>query len=133
MDRFEQGVVLKFLFLKGPRYKASHMELSPLLGEQTCSLSQAKRWILASRATIFHVKTMISPGDRSRIFQTELNQNHFLATIARELSNENSNSKRKVDKKQIVHIDSSMCHNGRKFQEYFAGREMTRTSIQFIP
>jgi hypothetical protein len=45
MDHFEQRVVLKVLFLKGRRYKAVHIELSSILGEQVYSLSQAKRWI----------------------------------------------------------------------------------------
>jgi hypothetical protein len=45
MNHFEQRVVLKFLFLKELRYKAAHTELSSVLGEQTYSLSQAKRWI----------------------------------------------------------------------------------------
>jgi hypothetical protein len=45
MDHFEQRLVLKFLFLKGLRYKAAHMELSSVLGEQAYSLSQTKQWI----------------------------------------------------------------------------------------
>jgi hypothetical protein len=51
----------------------------------------------------------------------KFNQNHFLTSIAPELSKDNSNSKRTVGKKElIVHMDNSMCHNGRKVQEYFA-------------
>jgi histone-lysine N-methyltransferase SETMAR len=45
MDHVEQRIVLKFLFLKGLRYRAAHTELSSVLGEQAYSLSQSKRWI----------------------------------------------------------------------------------------
>jgi hypothetical protein len=45
MDHFEQPVLLEFLFLKGLRYKAAHIESSSVLGEQLYSLSQAKQWI----------------------------------------------------------------------------------------
>jgi hypothetical protein len=45
MDHFEQRVVLKFLFLKGLRYKTAQIERSSRLGEQVYSLLQAKPWI----------------------------------------------------------------------------------------
>jgi transposase len=63
-------------------------------------------------------------------FEEKFSQKHFFfpfAAIAPELSKENSNTKPRVDKKQlIVHMNNSMCHNGRKIQEYFARKEMTR-------
>jgi hypothetical protein len=52
----------------------------------------------------------------------------FFAAIAPELSKKSSNSKRRVDEKELsVHMDNSMCHNGRKIQEYFARKKMTKT------
>jgi hypothetical protein len=64
----------------------------------------------------------------------EFNQDHFLAAIAPELAKENSNSKRRVDKKElIVHMNNSMCHNGREIQEYLAIKTMTRTPSSFFP
>jgi hypothetical protein len=45
MDHFEQRLVLKFLFLKGLRCKAAHIELSAVLREQTYSLWQAEQCI----------------------------------------------------------------------------------------
>jgi hypothetical protein len=58
----------------------------------------------------------------------EFNQNHFITTIAPELSKTNSNSKRSVDKTElIVYMDNSMCRNGRKIQEYCARKKMTKT------
>jgi hypothetical protein len=126
-DRFKQRIVLKFLFLKGLRYEAAHIELSSVLGEQACSLSQAKRWIRRVKDGDLHARTMIGPGDRSRILWMEFNPDHFLAAIEPELSKENSNSKGRVDRKElIVHMDNSMCHNERKIQDYFA-RKMMRT------
>jgi hypothetical protein len=128
MDHFKQRVALKFLFLKGQRHKAAHIELSSVLGEQAYSLSQAKGWIRRFKDGgiscedddyIFHSDQTfglqcISP--RKEI-QTEL----FTAVIAPELSKENSNYKRRVDKTELIaHMDNSMCHNGRKIQEYFA-------------
>jgi hypothetical protein len=51
----------------------------------------------------------------------------FLAAITPELSKENSNSKHRVDKKELtVHMDNSMYHNERKIQEHFARKNMTR-------
>jgi hypothetical protein len=41
----KQRIVLKFLFFKSLGYKATHRELCSVLGERTCSLSQAKEWI----------------------------------------------------------------------------------------
>jgi hypothetical protein len=80
-----------------------------------------------SKTVISHVGTMIGPGDRSRIFRMEFDHDHFLAAIAPELSKENSNSKPKVDRKElIVHIDNSMCHNGHMIQKYCARKKMTR-------
>jgi hypothetical protein len=59
--------------------------------------------------------------------EEKCNQNHCPAVMAPELSKEESNAKRRVDKKQlVVHIDNSICHNGRKIQEYFARKKMTR-------
>jgi hypothetical protein len=44
----------------------------------------------------------------------EFNQDHFLADITPELPKANSNSKRIVATKELImHIDNSMCHNGR--------------------
>jgi hypothetical protein len=49
--------------------------------------------------------------------EEKFNQNHFLAVIAAELSKENSDAKRRIDKKQlVVHMDKSMRHNRRKIQ-----------------
>jgi hypothetical protein len=42
MDLVEQRIVLKFLSLKGLRYKAAHAERSLVLGEEVYSLSQTK-------------------------------------------------------------------------------------------
>jgi hypothetical protein len=45
MEVVEQRIVLKFLFLKGLRYKLAHAEFSSIIGEQVYSLSQMTRWI----------------------------------------------------------------------------------------
>jgi histone-lysine N-methyltransferase SETMAR len=266
MDHVEQRIILKFLFMKGLRYKAAHNELSSVLGGQVYSLSQVKRWIRrfkdgdlscededrsgrpfsdlsdairlhlekfpftsakvlakyfsTSLPTISRILTThlglrkfsrrwvpheltddqklsriqisaelltslrndefggfchIATGDESwfsyryesthcyaksregvpprtrttigtkramvTIFFTgakllvldmlprdqKFNQDHFLAAIAPHLSSENSNARRRVDKKELlVHMDNSMCHNGRKIREYFARKNMTR-------
>jgi hypothetical protein len=66
--------------------------------------------------------------------EEKFNQNHFLAAIAPELSKENSNSKQRVDKKQLIaHMDNSMCHNGRKIREYFARKKGRELPTQFTP
>jgi hypothetical protein len=100
MDHFEQRGVLKFLFLKGLKRKQARIDLSSVLGEGAYSLSQAKRWVRRSKTVISPVRTLIGPGDRSRIFRMEFDQNLFLAAIAPEFSKENSNSKPRVDRKE---------------------------------
>jgi hypothetical protein len=66
--------------------------------------------------------------------EEKFNQYYFLAVIAPELLKKNSNSKRKVGKKEpIVHMDNSTCHYGCKIREYFARKKMVRIPIQFIP
>jgi hypothetical protein len=62
----------------------------------------------------------------------KFNQDHLLAAIASELSKENSNSKRRGKKKElIVHMDNSKCHNGRRPKSILPEKR-TRT-IYFIP
>jgi hypothetical protein len=134
MDRFEQRVVLKFLFLKGLRYKAAQTEPSSVLGEQAYSLSQAKRWIRRFKDSniscnenddIFRSTQIFGPRWTSR--EEKSNQDHFLAAITPELSRDSSNSKRRFDKKeQTEQTDNSMCHNWRKIQEYFVIKQITR-------
>jgi hypothetical protein len=64
--------------------------------------------------------------------EQKFNQDHFLTATAPELSKENSNAKRRVDKKQlVVHIGNSMCYNGRKIQEYFTRGKRREFPIQF--
>jgi hypothetical protein len=59
--------------------------------------------------------------------QQKLNQDHFLAMIAPELPKENTNAKPGVNKKPlVVHIGSSICHDGRKSPENFARQTITR-------
>jgi hypothetical protein len=83
---------------------------------------------VGSRMVIFYVRTMIDPGDRPRVFRIEFNQDHFRAAIAPELSKENSNSKRIVDKSELIeHTDNSVCNNWRMIQGHFARQTMTRT------
>jgi hypothetical protein len=61
------------------------------------------------------------------LHQQKFNQNHFLGMIAPELSKRNPNAKRRVGKNQlVVHIDNSMCHNGRRIREYFARKTIVR-------
>jgi hypothetical protein len=56
--------------------------------------------------------------------EEKLSQDNFLAVIAPELRKENSNSKRRIDKNElIVHMDNSRCHNERKMHEYFARKK----------
>jgi hypothetical protein len=57
----------------------------------------------------------------------KFSQNHFLAAFITELSQENSNSKRRVDKKELIlHMDNAMCYNGREIRECFARKKMMR-------
>jgi hypothetical protein len=63
----------------------------------------------------------------------EFNSDHFLAARAPELSKDNSNSKREVTKEELImHMDNSMCDNGRRIKGYVTRRKMARTPIQFI-
>jgi hypothetical protein len=112
MDHFEQQVALKFLFLRGLRYKAAHRALSSVLGEQAYSLSQAKRWICQFKDRDLSSEDDDRSGRPFSDIRMESNQNYFLAPTAPELSKENSISKRRVDKKElIVHMDNSISHN----------------------
>jgi hypothetical protein len=86
---------------------------------------------VALKTAIFHV-TIFFTGTKllaGNVLPREqkFNRDHFLTAIAPEISKENSNTKRRVDKKQLViHMDNSMCHNGPMIQEYFTRKEMTR-------
>jgi hypothetical protein len=77
MDHFQQRVVVMFLFLKELRHKAAHAELSSVLGEQAGSFSKRSDGSVCSGLAIFHLKTMIGPGGRSRNFRMEFNQDRF--------------------------------------------------------
>jgi arginine/lysine/ornithine decarboxylase len=49
--------------------------------------------------------------------EQNFNQNNLLAKVAPELFKENTEAKRRVSKNQlVVHMDNSMCHNGRKIR-----------------
>jgi hypothetical protein len=80
------------------------------------------------KTAIFHM-TIFFTETKLLVFdvlphEQKFNQDHFLTAIARELSKENSNAKRRVDMKQlVVHMDNSMCHNGRKIQDYFTQKK----------
>jgi hypothetical protein len=64
--------------------------------------------------------------------EEKFNQHFFLAAIEPELSEQSSNDKRRVNKKElIVHIDNCMCHDGPKIQEYFAGHKRREPSSLF--
>jgi hypothetical protein len=66
MDLVEQPIVLKFLFLKGFRYKVAHRELCLVLGERTDLLAHfCKRTdgLVGLRTVIMHVKTKIGQRD----------------------------------------------------------------------
>jgi hypothetical protein len=61
----------------------------------------------------FHWNQTFGPQVLPR--EKKFNQDHFLAAIIPELPKEDSNSKRRVDKKElVVHMDNSICHNGFK-------------------
>jgi hypothetical protein len=64
--------------------------------------------------TVFFIKTkLLVLGVLRR--EQKFNQDHFLTAIAPELSKENSNAQRRVDREQpVIRMDNSMCHNARK-------------------
>jgi len=62
MDEFEQRVALKFLFLKGLRYRAAHAELSTVLGEDCYSLSAVKFWLRRFKSGDFSCQDAERPG-----------------------------------------------------------------------
>jgi hypothetical protein len=67
-------------------------------------------------------------------WEEKFNQDHCLAAIAPELSKENSNSKRRVDKNGlIVHMGNSVYYHRRKIQAYCARKGWRESPIQFIP
>jgi predicted metalloprotease with PDZ domain len=66
--------------------------------------------------------------------EQKFNQDLFLTAIAPELFKENSNAKRRVEKKQlVVHMDNSMCHNGHKIQEYFIRKKDESSPLSLLP
>jgi hypothetical protein len=59
--------------------------------------------------------------------EEKFNQDYFMAVDAPELSKENMNAERKVRKNRLfVHINNSMCHNGRKIRVYLPRKTLTR-------
>jgi hypothetical protein len=55
--------------------------------------------------------------------EQKLNQNHFPAMIAPKLSNQNTSTKRRVGKNELIkHIDNSMCHRGARFKSILPGK-----------
>jgi hypothetical protein len=75
--------------------------------------------------------TIFSPGRKLLVLDVipregTFYHNHLRAAIAPEFSNQNSNRKQRLDKKQlVVHVDNSTCRTARKIKEYCARKKMT--------
>jgi hypothetical protein len=81
--------------------------------------------------TIFLTGTKLMVLDILRRKQ-KFNQDHFLAVIAPEISNENTSAKGRVHTNQlVVHTDKSICCHERKIREHFARKTTMRVSHSF--
>jgi hypothetical protein len=140
MDHLEQRVVLRFLFLQGLRYKRPPHNYPRYLENTLLTFAskgmdpsvQGRRSFMWRRWLYFPWNRLLALDVLGR--QEKFNQDRFFTTIAPELSKENSNSKRRVDKKElIVHMDNSMCHSGGKIQKYFARPKWQEPPFNLFP